>query len=281
MVVLEDRVYVYTIDSYDLHCAPLADLRTWSKLTHPPGIYKSTLTTYQSQLVLIGGVNSEGEAINDVWTSADGNSWQSLPPMLTSRCKPTAVSCVNPECLIVYQDTMEVLVQGEWLQVGLTDQLKLDLPKYRDGKIHNGNLYVFSHPRVSEFQCHFCKVEALLTSCIQTSEAPEGYLWHTFEFPPHDVVLLFSFQRYLLAITSDFMKLLKITVYVYSTRTKSWVAMEESGYKIFSHCMFASATYGTDHILLGAYTGIYSAELQGSCINVCSYTCNSFYFVYL
>ena len=85
----------------------------------PPDVYNSTLTTYQSQLVLVGGVIN-GVMSNKVWASADGHNWhQSLPPMSRCRRWPTkAVSSASPECLIVVSEefgyaSMEVLSSGK------------------------------------------------------------------------------------------------------------------------------------------------------------------------
>ena len=132
MVILKDTLYIYMQLIDDLRSAPLTELKNLSTLTPPPDVYRqATLTTYQSQLVLVGGENSRGEKTNKLWASDDGNNWhQSLPPVL--RCRSgyglTAVSCASPGCLIVSGGeensspcTMEVLVEGEWLFVPLPD----------------------------------------------------------------------------------------------------------------------------------------------------------------
>ena len=49
MVVIEDKVYVHGRQ------LPLTDLTSWSDLSLPPEVKHFTLTTYKSQLVLMGG----------------------------------------------------------------------------------------------------------------------------------------------------------------------------------------------------------------------------------
>ena len=79
------RLYIYS---------PATD--TWTTLDTP--VYLFGLTTYHSQLILVGGreyigENVEGELTNKLWTLSEDGQWQeTLPPMLTPCDTPSAVS---------------------------------------------------------------------------------------------------------------------------------------------------------------------------------------------
>ena len=79
-------VYDYTKDSWDI-------------LDTPTQCY--ALTTYHSQLVLVGGVDPDTlEATNQLWVLDEQCHWaQPLPPMTTERYQASAVSV--GDCLIV------------------------------------------------------------------------------------------------------------------------------------------------------------------------------------
>ena len=104
-VAFGDKVYIYEYTRLYVS----NDLNTWTLLPELPDPY-GTLTTYRSQLVLVGGIERTGTAFNPttatnkLWTLSEAgvHEWQeSLPPMPTKRCRPAVVSATDPECLIV------------------------------------------------------------------------------------------------------------------------------------------------------------------------------------
>ena len=209
MVVLQDKVYIYFKDFNAVRCATItgslnADLQEWPELTPPRvDVNRSTLTTYQSQFVLVGGTHSRGlrEDTNELWVSADGNNWhQSLPPMLKCRRRPIVISCASPECLIVADHYCypQVFAGKKWMSVSVPYQWK-----YSDGIIHNGSLYLYDleSPRLKSRgdRCYSCSVESVLTSCTGNGQVP----WKIIELPldVHEDIILFSFQQHLLALT--------------------------------------------------------------------------------
>jgi hypothetical protein len=73
------------------------DFSHWNRLSPLP----SGLSTYHSQLVLVGG-QLNGCPTNKVWVSDDGYSWNtSLPSMPTAREFPIVVNTGTPEYLLV------------------------------------------------------------------------------------------------------------------------------------------------------------------------------------
>ena len=258
MTVLKDKVYFYGEDKDNclLYCAPLTDLTSLSKLSLPLDydVRFSALTTYQSQLVLMGGRNSRKEFTNKVWASDDGHNWQqSFPSMLRCRCGPFAISCASPECLIVVggdpfdsgtMTTVEVFCHGEWTSVH-------DLPgvlcSYSDieGIIHNGNLHLYYS---YEQGIYFCKVESLLASSTPVGEDGRACtLWRCMKCPPRCYYIFYSFLRFsLLSFEQQLLAVNEESIFVYSSYTQSWVLIGENPTGKRSLC----AVTVSDYILL-------------------------------
>ncbi|MCG8621144.1 MAG: hypothetical protein MJE68_03945, partial [Proteobacteria bacterium] len=102
------RLYIYT---------PATD--EWTTLDTP--VYFFALTTYHSQLVLVGGEEYVGEDVlgeptNKLWILSEDGQWQeTLPPMPTPRTDTSAVS--HGDHLLVigndYQLTNKVYVYND------------------------------------------------------------------------------------------------------------------------------------------------------------------------
>ena len=242
MVTIDDKVFIHSHNSC-LLCAPLTDLSSWSELSLPPDVWHSTLTTYQSQLVLVGGV-IKGERTNKVWTSADGHNWhQSLPPMSRCRFWPKAVSSASPECLIVVggddvsDRTIEILFSGKWISV------PKELSYCHDQiTIHNGSLYLYDR---SSNVMYCCMIESLL------GEDHEKY-WKTIPLPilplshRYNSFVVLSFEQHLLAVCKE-------STYVYSPGAQSWVFMDNSLLTEDARC----AVTFKDHIIVKTAKHLY------------------------
>ena len=78
------------------------------------------ISTYRSQLVLVGGLDpTTQQATNKVWVSDDGSKWESsLPPLPTARKDPLVVNTGSPEYLIVIgaeERNVDVLMGEQWM----------------------------------------------------------------------------------------------------------------------------------------------------------------------
>ncbi len=97
------------------------DLHSWT--TTRAQYEYSSLTTYQSKFVLVGGYH-HGEPTNSLLTSTTGLDWKpSLRAMPTRRSFPSSVSGESPEVLVVAGgrdshskdlDVVEVLLNDHW-----------------------------------------------------------------------------------------------------------------------------------------------------------------------
>ena len=161
VVLLGGKYYVGTTSGpAELYCST-TDLSSWTTLP-VPGVKRFSLGTYQSQLVIVGGIHSSGQVVRDLWASEDGTKWQqseSLPPLLRACYRCTVINTGNPEYLIIaggcneYRalDTVCVLIEGQWFllkhfpepcgQISFT--------------IYNGNLFLLRNISGSSSKCFF------------------------------------------------------------------------------------------------------------------------------
>ena len=205
------------VDSKGLsaYYAPIANLSSWTPFS-PPNIRAFALTTYHSQLVLVGGWTAGKMILNTLWVSADGTNWQkSLPPMPTSRYRAAAVntgSSGGPECLVVVGgkrvpkidiDTVEVLMEGQWCTVH-------HLPEPHDFLgyfvYHNGGLYLGGG-----LTMFYCQLHSLLATSRGKSSSP----WRT--MPTPSTFDLVSFQGHLVGF--DY------RVHAYCPLQQSWLCV--------------------------------------------------------
>ena len=98
-ILFKGRPYLFTEDgilmyNYDSHS--LAKVKLPSKELYG-------ISTYRSQLVLVGGLDrTTQQATNKVWVSDDGSKWEpSLPPLPIACVKPLVLNFGSPEYLIV------------------------------------------------------------------------------------------------------------------------------------------------------------------------------------
>ena len=172
----------------------------WDVCRTPTEFY--ALTTYHSQLVLVGG--RDREPSNMLWTlSSDaGMNWQpSIQKMPTKRWGAAAMNTGTPEYLVVAGgkgvggcalDTVEVFTGKEWCTV---DSLPQNC-HYHKCIIHGGKYYLCGGYPYNIAYC--CDIKSILKSCEKfgINKAP---VWSQFEFPL-EYSSLVSFGQHLISI---------------------------------------------------------------------------------
>ena len=227
-VSLHGKIYVgggTTTSSDDPHKLFLStDLKSWSVFETPTSKY--ALTTYHSQLVLIGGEERNGRyTTNKVWTTgAEQIEWQlSLPPMRTSRYYSSAINPIQnqTEYIIVTGglktpevrlNTVEVFMQEEW---SFVQPLPLQCSSIKC-TIHDGILYLMGGygPNKSVF-C--CKLDSLISS-LQSNDT----LWKKTSQVPLYYSSCVTFHHHLVSVggTSSSSS---SNIHAYSPLSRSWL----------------------------------------------------------
>jgi hypothetical protein len=167
-----------------------SDFSNWKTLEQDLPTCDFGLSTYHSQLVLVGGEIS-GRPTNKVWVSDDGYSWNtSLPPMPTARRWPTVVNTGTPEYLLVAggdpcEKVVEVFMEGQWWSLLSLSYNILPYHDYTPATIHGGTLHICNA---------YCDLQALLASRQPPNSSmisdPDG-LWNVVN---HGYLDLFHFK---------------------------------------------------------------------------------------
>lgn len=204
-----------------LWASDCTDLKEWRLLNSNLPTQASGFTTYHSQLVLVGGIEtSTGQITNKLWTSTGGLTWEpSLPPMPTPRYSPASksISTSASDCLVVAggkgidgrdSSTVEVLMeqQLQWIAVeplpvrGIPDSFTL----------HSGELYLC----FSDLVC-YCDANSL-TQPAPHQSTNSGPLWKTLATPGPRHHLAYYGQK-LIGLEKD--------IRAYYPITESWLSV--------------------------------------------------------
>ena len=223
-VLLDKKLYVGGgyMDVYDskLYVSSTTFLE-WTTLETPMAAKYFALTTYKSQLVLVGGKCMDHIVTNKLWTR-NTNNWdpEILPPMQMERYWPSAVNVGSgTEAIVVAggrgkdgkeMDSVEVLIEEEWSTVQ-------SLPKKcfnTKAIVYNERLYLVGGSRQGR-DIYFCK----LRSITDKEQLKSKSLWNLFfTKAPSEAAYMASFQHELVAITERDNKM-----FAYHSFTKYWV----------------------------------------------------------
>ncbi len=238
------------------------DLHSWTT-TRAPYDW-SSLTTYQSKFVLVGGQHPfTRKPANFLLTSTTGLDWQpSLRAMPTRRSWSSSVSGGSPEVLVVagglgshgkLLDVVEVLLNDHWTTA---DSLPSSCLNMRS-TFHEGNFY-FTGGLVKEKILFICSLESL-TASASNGRTRRQTIWRT-------VTTLTA----IFAIISYVSNLIGIdrysTISSYSNKTEEWIETTSEGdrpeQKDNSGCI-ATAVLSTGQLLVTSVNGVYKGTLSG------------------
>ena len=272
-VLLQDKIYLggYTpsLESHASLFISSTDLNSWSQVTTPTRYYG--LTTYHSQVVLVGGIEHDtGMVTNKLWTLKGETNWQpSLPPMPTSRYYSSALNNGSPECLVVSGgqasgregvNVVEILKDNEWSSVQ-------PLPKacsHLKSILHKGRLYLMGGWGQGPSVFH-CKLESLLNEDYSQEMSHSSGLWselqiHLKRSSPS------SFENQLIS-TGGLSGAVSSEICAYSPHTLSWLHVGNLPIELFSTATIVLPT-GKLVVLGGFSTSgrsnrVFKASLKG------------------
>ena len=203
------RLYIYI---------PATDI--WTMLDTP--VYNFGLTTYHSQLVLIGGreyvgENVEGRPTNKLWTLSENGQWQeTLPPMPTPHANVSAVS--HGDHLLVigdYPNNVYVYNGHHWASAQQPPQT---LNAIRS-TVFNGYWYVMGRGGI----VYSASLDSLIASCQPSETSQPSSLWKRLTDAPGVWCFPTVFGNRLVAVKVRSTGTTITSLYVYSFHTQSWV----------------------------------------------------------
>ena len=213
------RLYIYT---------PTTD--TWDTPIDTPVCYFS-LTTYHSQLVLVGGREyvseyGKGRPTNKLWTLSEHGQWQeALPPMPTS-CGIGASAVSHGDHLLVisplFNNKVHVYNGHYW-----TNAQHLSQPLYTiQSTIFNGHLYLMGGGGKMllspETYVYSASLDSLIASCQPSETSQPSSVWKRLTDIPVGHCYPAVFGNRLIVVGGGLLST-TTSLHAYSSFTQSWV----------------------------------------------------------
>ncbi len=245
-------------DYHTLHIS--TDLHSWTTTSAP---YKySSLATYQSKFVLVGGYHPSTGTTNSLLTSTTGLDWKpSLRAMPTSRSLSSSVSGGSPEVLVVaggwgspceYLDVVEVLLNDHWTTA---DSLPSSCRNMRS-TFHEGNFYFTGGTDKREI-LFICSLESLIASA-SNGRTRRQTIWRTVTTFT-DILAIISYVSILIGIDRY------STIRSYSNKTEEWIETTSEGDRPEQKYgrWIATVVLSTGQLLAANSVGVYKETLSG------------------
>ena len=207
------RLYIYT---------PATD--AWTTLDTP--VYWFGLTTYHSQLVLVGGWEYVGGKLtNKLWTLNEDSQWQeTLPPMPTP-CGTDASAVSHGDHLLVigdgYPNKVYVYNGHHWASAQHPPQRLYPIKS----TIFNGHLYLMGGGGI----VYSASLDSLLASCQPSETSQPSSLWKRLADALGECCCPAVFGNRLVVVGGrPTGTTITTSLYAYSSHTQSWVHMGDS-----------------------------------------------------
>ncbi len=241
------------------------DLHSWTTTLAP---YKcSSLTTYQSKFVLVGGYHpSTYEPTNSLLTSTTGLDWKpSLRAMPTRRYWASSVCGGSPEVLVVAggygsddedMDVVEVLLNDHWTTADSLPSSCLDMRS----TFHEGNFYFTGGEGKREI-LFICTLESLIASA-SNGRTRRQTIWRRVTTLT-DIFAIVSYVSNLIGIN------VRSTIRSYSNKTEEWIETTSEGDKPEQKDRpqqkewITTAVLSTGQLLVATEYGVYKETLSG------------------
>ncbi len=238
------------------------DLHSWTTTSAPYD--GSSLTTYQSKFVLVGGWHpSTRKLTNSLLTSTTGLDWKpSLRAMPTRRYWPSSVSGGSPEVLVVAGgsdshgenlDVVEVLLNDHWTTADSLPSSCWDM----QSTFHDGNFYFTGGIGKREI-LFICSLESIIASASH-GRTRRQTIWRTVTTLT-DILAIVSYVSNLIGIHEY------STISSYSNKTGEWIETTSEGdkpaLKDNVRCI-ATAVLSTGQLLVVTKDGVHKVTLSG------------------
>ena len=215
-VCLNDKVYFSSKDIAKLSIyTPATD--TWDTILTP--VYNFALTTYRSQIVLVGGINYDDESPSvKLWTLSEDGQWQeTLPPMETACINASAVSH-GDDLLVIDGCRNDVKVYNGfyWKKAAHLPEV----PSIAHSIVLNDNLYVIGSYYSKVYSA---SLDSLIASCHPSETTQPSSAWK--KLP--DVADIYCYPT----VFGRRLTIIGLSgIFAYSSPTKSWIKVGDSPY---------------------------------------------------
>ena len=237
------RLYIYT---------PATD--TWDSIDTP--VYNFALTTYHSQLVLVGGYNRDDRSPSaKLWTLSEDGQWQeTLPPMETACIDASAVSH-GDHLLVTHGDRDEVSVYN-----GCYWAKAQSMPERCYGMkstVLNDNFYVMEMMWYGKV--YSASLDSLIASCQPSETSQPSSIWKKLPDVPDRYCCPATFGGRLVAVGMS-------SIYAYDSSNQSWI---EAGNTPIPHLsLFSAIGLPTNQLLVFSHGAVFKGSLKRKYVHI-------------
>ena len=199
------RLYIYS---------PATD--TWTTLDTP--VCWFALTTYHSQLVLVGGSEQFEDITNKLWTLSEDGQWQETFPPMPAPCGIFASAVSHGDHLLVisgYYPKVYVYNGHHWASAQHPPERLTDTKS----TIFNGHWYLMGGGGI----VYSCSLDSLLASCQPSETSQPSSVWKRLTDVPSGGCYPAVFGNRLVAVGESSLTI--TSLHAYSSLTQSWVHM--------------------------------------------------------
>ena len=206
------RLYIYS---------PATD--TWTTLDTP--VCWFALTTYHSQLVLVGGSEQFEDITNKLWTLSEDGQWQETLPPMPAPCGIFASAVSHGDHLLVigigdyFNNKVYVYNGHHWASAQHPPQ-KL---YFTNSTVYNGHWYLIGPEHYFSLPTYVysCSLDSLLASCQPSETSQPSSVWKRLTDVPSRGCYPAVFGNRLVAVGES--SLTTTSLHAYSSLTQSWV----------------------------------------------------------
>ena len=239
-------LYIYT---------PATD--EWDKIDTP--VYGYALTTYHSQLVLVGGNNcDDGSPSTKLWTLSENGQWQETLPPMKKACFGTFAAVSHGDHLLVLdgiRNEVNVCNGRYWERA---EDLPGHLPSLRS-TVFNGILYLI-RSLSSTNSVFSASLDSLIASCQPVGTSQPSSVWKKLPNITDFLCCPATFGGWLVAAG-------KLAIYAYSSSSQSWIKLGNTMGHASRHV--CSIGLPTNELLVIGQRNMFKASLKGKCTFLC------------
>ena len=249
---LNDKVYFKRTATGKLSIyTPATD--TWDTIVTP--VYGYALTTYHSQLVLVGGKNCDDEKSSaKLWTLSEDGQWrETLPPMETDCINASSMS--RGDHLLIFDGTRKEVNVYNGRYWAKAEHLP-GMPSFTHSIVLNDNLYVIG----SHNQVYSASLDSLIASC-QPSETSQPSFWKKLPNVPFSYCYPTLFGRKLTLIRSS-------ELHAFSPSTQSWIRVGDNTYGPPLSSSVCAISLPSNELMVVCNRKVYKATIKSKCSEV-------------
>ena len=230
--------------------------RTWDTIDTP--VYGYALTTYHSQLVLVGGINRDnGEPSAKVQTLSEDGQWQeTLFPMEIACVSASAVSH-GDHLLVIDGDRKEVNVYNGhyWAKAEHLPEILL----VTNSIVLNDNLYVTEASFYSKV--YSASLDSLIASCHPSEISQPSSVWKKLPDVSDRYCYATVLGRRLTIIGWS-------AIHAYSPTTQSWIRVGDNPYGVSLSSGFCTIGLPSNELMVICNGKVSKAMIKSKCSDV-------------